>query len=147
LICTCAWMGTSRLAAGTELRLTILDSATEKPVPCRIHLKDATGKPVQPKNQPFWHDHFVCAGFAELDLAPGAYFFEAGRGPEYLVRTGGASIAEGKTLELTNRLQRMVDLSKEGWWSGELHVHRPLADIELLMRAEDLHIAPVITWW
>jgi hypothetical protein len=41
----------------------------------------------------------------------------------------------------------VVDLSEEGWWSGELHVHRSLEDIELLMRAEDLHVAPVITWW
>ncbi len=29
----------------------------------------------------------------------------------------------------------------------DLHVHRPVAAMELLMRAEDLHIAPVITWW
>ena len=35
----------------------------------------------------------------------------------------------------------------EGWWPGDLHVHRPVEDIELLMRAEDLHVAPVITWW
>jgi hypothetical protein len=26
-------------------------------------------------------------------------------------------------------------------------VHRPVDQIELLMRAEDLHVAPVITWW
>jgi hypothetical protein len=28
-----------------------------------------------------------------------------------------------------------------------LHVHRAPSDIELLMSAEDLHVAPVITWW
>lgn len=134
-------------AAGSELRLTIVDSATEKPVPCRIHLKDATGEAVRPKGLPFWHDHFVSPGVAEIDLGPGAYRFEIDRGPEYLVVTGAVRIIEGKNLELTNRLQRLADLSKEGWWSGELHVHRPLTDIQLLMRAEDLHVAPVITWW
>jgi hypothetical protein len=45
------------------------------------------------------------------------------------------------------QLERIVDLAQEGWWSGDLHVHRPLADIEQLMQAEDLHIATVITWW
>jgi hypothetical protein len=35
----------------------------------------------------------------------------------------------------------------EGWWPGDLHVHRPVEDIELLMRAEELHVAPVVTWW
>jgi hypothetical protein len=41
----------------------------------------------------------------------------------------------------------MVDLAAEGWWSGETHVHRPVSEMELLVRAEDLHVAPVITWW
>ncbi len=144
----CAWIVTMPWrAAGSELRLTIVDSATEKPVPCRIHLKDATGKAVRPKGLPFWDDHFVSPGVTEIDLGPGAYGFEIDHGPEYLVVTGAVRIIEGKNLDLTNRLQRLADLSKEGWWSGELHVHRPIGDIELLMRAEDLHVAPVITWW
>ncbi|HTL55664.1 MAG TPA: hypothetical protein VL361_08285 [Candidatus Limnocylindrales bacterium] len=116
-------------------------------MPCRIHLKDPSGKPVRAKTLPFWHDHFVCAGVAELDLAPGTYRFELDRGSEYLVTTGAVRIVEGKSVELTNRLQRLIDLSKEGWWSGELHAHRSVDDIKLLMRAEDLHVVPVIAWW
>jgi hypothetical protein len=143
----CAWVaGNSNTAAGSQLRLTIVESGAGKPVPCRIHLKDGMGKPVRPKGLPFWHDHFVCSGLAELELAPGAYAYEVDRGPEHLVTTGQLVLTEAR-LQVTNRLQRLVDLSKEGWWSGELHVHRPLGDIELLMRAEDLHVAPVITWW
>ena len=30
---------------------------------------------------------------------------------------------------------------------GDTHVHRPVEDMELLLRAEELHVAPVITWW
>jgi hypothetical protein len=56
-------------------------------------------------------------------------------------------VAEAGSQGVTNRLHRLARLSKEGWWSGELHVHRPVDDIELLMRAEDLHVAPLITWW
>ena len=58
-------------ALGAQVGFTILDSATEQPVPCRIHLKDGTGKPVRPKGLPVWHDHFVCPGLAELELKPG----------------------------------------------------------------------------
>ena len=148
----CVWfcagiVGVAWWASGSELRLTVIDSTTEKPVPCRVHLKDVSGKAVRPTAVPFWHDHFVFAGVAELDLAAGDYHFELERGPEYLVTTGAVRIAQGQNVKLTNRLERLVDLSKEGWWSGELHVHRPLEDIQLLMQAEDLHIAPVITWW
>ena len=44
-------------------------------------------------------------------------------------------------------MKRFVDMRKEGWYSGDLHIHRPPKDIPLLMQAEDLDIAPVITWW
>jgi len=152
LLVACSWacatvLGALSPAHGAQLRLSILDSDTAKPVPCRIHLKDAAGKPVRPQGLPFWHDHFVCTGVAELALARGTYTWELDRGPEYLVTTGQLMVAENSPPAWTNRLRRLVNLSKEGWWSGELHVHRPLAGIELLMRAEDLHVAPVITWW
>ena len=44
-------------------------------------------------------------------------------------------------------LSRIALLRDEGWYSGDLHIHRPVSDIELLMSAEDLHFAPVIEWW
>jgi hypothetical protein len=69
------------------------------------------------------------------------------RGPEYSVAAGTFSVIAGKPAKLAVELERLVNLAAEGWWSGDLHVHRPIEEIELLMRAEDLHIAPVITWW
>jgi hypothetical protein len=44
-------------------------------------------------------------------------------------------------------LTRIADMPAEGWYAGDLHIHRSTADIPLLMRANDLHVAPVITWW
>jgi len=103
-------------------------------------LKDAAQKPVQPARLPFWKDHFVCNGEAEQELAPGNYTYEVDRGPEYFIASGRFSLATNELRSITNRLRRMIEISQEGWWSGELHVHRPLADIELLMRAEDLRL-------
>jgi hypothetical protein len=96
---------------------------------------------------PYWHDHFVCPGNAKLELAPGAYTYEVERGPEYTSRSGKLEVLAGDVSNSRVELERLADLAKEGWWSGELHVHRPVADIEVLMQAEDLHVAPVITWW
>jgi hypothetical protein len=126
---------------------TVTDKATGKPVPCRVHLKDAAGKPQRAGKLPFWHDHFVCPGTARLELPPGKYTFECERGPEYTLEAGAFTVAAGAAEKVAVRLERVADLAAEGWWSGELHVHRPVEDIELLMRAEDLHVAPVITWW
>jgi hypothetical protein len=133
-------------ALGVEVRFNVVDEAG-KTLPSRIHLKDTAKKAVRPKGLPFWHDHFACRGIAELDLSPGDYFFEVERGPEYSVATGVLKVSQTSLQSVTNQLRRLVNLSTEGWWSGELHVHRPVGDIELLMQAEDLHIAPVITWW
>jgi len=118
-----------------------------EPVPCRIHLAGAAGKPFKPPGLPFWKDHFVCPGTARIDLPVGSYTYEVERGPEYGSESGRFEVVAGRNRPVAVELHRLATLSAEGWWSGELHVHRPLADIELLMKAEDLHVAPVITWW
>ncbi len=133
-------------SSSARLQWVILDSDNQT-VPCRIHLRDAQGKPVQPPELPFWKDHFVCAGSIAIDLAPDNYTYQIERGSEYYAATGAVRLVSGETRFLTNTLRRLANLASEGWWSGETHVHRPPSDIELLMRAEDLHVAPVITWW
>jgi len=44
-------------------------------------------------------------------------------------------------------LKRIEYLRGEGWYSEDLHILRPLSQIELLMQAEDLGFASVIPWW
>jgi len=69
------------------------------------------------------------------------------RGPEYRVRYGNFLMKKGGKDQKTVAMNRFISMKSQGWWSGELHVHRPLKDVPLLMDAEDLHVAPVITWW
>ena len=130
-----------------KIEITVVDKKSGKPVPCRIHLKDAAGKPQRAGMLPFWHDHFVCSGTAALDLAPGEYAYEVERGPEYSRPSGTFTLKANETATRKIELERLIDLPAEGWWPGDLHIHRPVEDIELLMQAEDLHIGPVITWW
>lgn len=61
--------------------------------------------------------------------------------------SGDFRLGEGESKRIEIRLKRLADLAADGWFSGELHVHRPIEQMQLLMRAEDLHVAPVITWW
>ena len=119
----------------------------QKAIPFRIHLRDPKGKPVQGPGHPFWRDHFVADGRVRLSLPPGDYDAEIERGPEYTSVSRRIRVGSEAGRETTVELQRLANLAAAGWWSGDLHVHRPLADIELLMKAEDLNVAPVITWW
>ncbi|MEX2173551.1 MAG: CehA/McbA family metallohydrolase [Pirellulaceae bacterium] len=136
-------------AAGNkgDLEVRVIDKVTGEPIAARMHLKDPRGRPVKPPKVPFWKDHFVFDGTILLELSPGAYTFELETGPEYRTQTGHFQMERGGKDTKTVEMSRFVNMKKEGWWSGDLHIHRPAADIELLMRAEDLHIGPVITWW
>jgi hypothetical protein len=139
-----AW---SAAAGKGELEVRVIDKDTKEPLAVRMHLKDQRGKPVKVPKVPYWHDHFTFDGKIILELSPGLYEFEIEHGPEYRQMFGRFEIKRGDADSKEVELSRFVNMKKEGWWSGDLHVHRPLKDIEQLMRAEDLHIAPVITWW
>lgn len=137
----------SGMKTNGEFEIRVIDESTKKPIAVRMHLLDSRGRPVKPPKMPFWKDHFVFYDTIVLDLRPGRYTFEIERGPEYPVRTGNFVIERGATDNQVVTMKRFVDMRKEGWYSGDLHIHRPPKDIPLLMQAEDLDIAPVITWW
>jgi hypothetical protein len=150
ILLTLVAFGTSALPICAEegrLIFQVVDKDGGQPIAARMHLKDARGKPVKPAKVPFWKDHFVFDESITLDLPLGRYTFEIECGPEYKLQWGEFTLERGASDTKTIEMQRFANLKKEGWWSGELHIHRPPADIELLMRAEDLHIGPVITWW
>ncbi|HET6881602.1 MAG TPA: hypothetical protein VFI31_15670 [Pirellulales bacterium] len=136
----------SACAAG-ELTLTFIDGETKKPTPCRLHLRNEKDRPQRAANMPFWHDHFVTPGKVKLKLPKGSYHFEIERGPEYLARNGYFVLEnqsnDNQTIDLP---PRACNLAEEGWWSGDLHIHRPTKEIELLMLADDLHVAGATTW-
>jgi hypothetical protein len=128
-------------------RIEIVVREGGKAVPCRIHLYDAAGKTPKVTGGPTWNDHVFCNVGATLELPAGEYRYEIERGPEFTSVAGDLNVAAGGTTKLTDEVARITELKAHGWWSGELHVHRPVEDVSLLMRAEDLHVAPVITWW
>lgn len=132
---------------GTEVQLSVIEGGGTDPLPCRVHLVDAAGKPVLPEGYPIFRTHFVCAGEARLDLPAGDYTVAIERGHEYTAVDATWRITEEAASSFRYSLRRITHVAREGWWGGDLHVHRPPAEIELLMRADDLHVAPVITWW
>lgn len=134
-------------AAGGRLQIDVVDRRSGQPIACRMHLQSAAGKPRRAGRAPFWHDHFVFDGTITLKLPVGDYSFEMERGPEYLTRGGKFRIENFADDVKEVDLQRFVDMSQLGWWSADLEVRRPVRDMRLLMEAEDLHVAQVVTWW
>jgi hypothetical protein len=134
-------------ARGGQLQITVTDRDSGKSLSCRMHLKNAAGKPVKPEGIPlFWSDHFVVPGNIMLKLPLGKYTFDMECGPEYLTRHGEFQINDWADDSKPVDLKRFFDMSAQGWWSGDLDVRRSPRDIEALMAAEDLHVAQVVTW-
>src|SRR5436190_1810827 len=106
LKCLCVLVAAAcSLAQGASVRFMTIDATTRQPVACRMHLQDPAKKPVQPKGLPFWKDHFVCVGEAELELAQGSYTYEIDRGPEYFLIRGTFSVTDNGSRSITNRLR------------------------------------------
>jgi len=134
-------------APSPTLALRVVDRDTGKPVACCVYLRDPQGRAVRPRGLPFWSDHFAFPGEGSLPLPLGEYSVEIERGPEYRPATGKIRLEGVGTVPATFELERLTNLRKRGWRPGELHLHRPLADAELLLEAADLDVAPVMTWW
>ncbi len=129
-----------------ELELRAVDHDTGEPLAVRMHLKNVRGRRQLVRGLPIWHDHFTFDGNVILKLPSGQYTFEMEHGPEYRIRTGHFTINPGATDNKQVDMHRFIDMAQAGWWSGDLHVQRPIRDTALLMRAEDLHVLPLITW-
>ena len=146
LIFSTILVGQPLFASTGQLVLTVIDRETGKPIPCRMHLVGPKKKPFKPDKTPYWHDHFVVPGTIKLKLPLGDYNFVIERGPEYLDRRGHFTINHFADDSTKVDLKRFLDMSADGWWSGDIDVRRSTRDIELLMAADDLHVAEVITW-
>jgi hypothetical protein len=92
-------------------------------------------------------------------LPPGEITVEYGRGPEYKLLTKTVTIPASGTAELDFKLERWIDPSKLGWFSGDHHIHaagckhytnptegvRP-EDMFLYVKGEGLNVGCCLTW-
>ncbi len=82
----------------------------------------------------------------EVDLPPGQYTLTVERGKEYfpVIRT----IQVGnRPMSVTFKMRRWIHAAARGWYSGDTHVHRTLAELPNIVLAEDLNVALPLTNW
>jgi hypothetical protein len=115
-----------RSPTGT-LRVQTQDAGSKSPVIARVGLQQEKGKYYAPPGVIYrmlrGTGHFYCEKSAELTLPAGKYRLRAFRGPEYKPTTREITIEPGKTLDLTVDIERWTHAAKDGWYSGENHIH------------------------
>jgi hypothetical protein len=138
--------------ADGEVHIDVVDSATGKPIPARMHLfsgrkaaarPTAKGRATRPVklNLPGtaeYGGHFYIDGAVTLPLRAGQYNFELEATPEYLTQAGQFDIQRHADETKKIEMKRFVDLEKEGWFGGDLDVNRNAKDLPLILRAEGL---------
>ncbi len=93
-----------------------------------------------------------------LLLPPGDYTIEYTRGPEYRKKLQKVHVG-GEPMELVFRLERWIDPAKQGWYSGDHHIHaagcahyeKPTegvypSDMMRYILGEDLKVGSVLSW-
>jgi len=107
----------------------------------------------------FFHDQVYRKDGEHVLLPPGNYTIEYTRGPEYLKKTMTAEIPNQARHELDFQLERWIHVAKEGWRSGDHHVHAAGCshydaptqgvtpqDMWRHILGEDLNVGCVLTW-
>jgi hypothetical protein len=81
-----------------------------------------------------------------VQLPPGRYSVRVERGTECLPAERTVRIG-GEPVYLKIPLARWIDMAAAGWYSGDTHVHRSLAELPNLLLAEDLNVALPLSYW
>lgn len=145
-----------------DIKLSVKDE-NGQPATAMFLIQDARGLiyPSQAKRLApdfGFHPQVYRADGETIKLPAGKYKIEFARGPESITELRDAEIGKGAT-ELKFQVKRWIDPSKEGWWSGDHHIHaagcahytKPTEgvhapDMARHCQGEDLKIGANLTW-
>lgn len=139
-------------SAAATLKVHVIDEEG-KPLPARVHLRDATGRyllvagqstrqrSVYKGTEPVCGDWFYTDGSFSIEVGPGEAQIDIAHGPAYATAHDTIPIVSGHTTEKTYTLRRLIDLPAMGWCSADQHLHQ-MPDAALML-AEDLNLAAV----
>lgn len=141
-----------------ELRIHLRDEAG-RPTAARLEVHGDGGtmyqaegsllsrRPGRPDTGSPYLRSFVVKDSATLSVPPGRYRVIAEHGLEYQRVTRDVEVTQARPTAVELRLLPWIRMRRKGWWSGDMHVHRPLEDTPLLLDAEDLNLGIVFTMW
>jgi len=151
-------------AENTKVRGEVTDSATGKPIPCRIYIEGDDGswhfprseakagsaieyrKQRSDRKESVEMHTTLSAHPLVVSLRPGRYTFTVEHGKEYLPETQSVTVGK-EPVDLRFKLRRWIDMSALGWYAGETHVHRSADELPNLVLAEDLNVTFPLSYW
>ncbi len=149
------------LPVAANLRGQVVDAESGQPVAARVTIQHADGRWFFPKSaapggtavdyrkdrpgSPAMHTTLSASPFV-AELPPGEYVVTAERGKEYLPARMQITI-DDHAQSVTLKIRRWIHMARRGWFSGDTHSHRLLAETPNLVLAEDLNLAFPLSHW
>ena len=149
----------------TLVRVTgqVRDSVSDAAIASRLYIRGEDGTwyfpnstdlrdVVRYKRKNYWDENQVemhatlSAKPFEVELPAGEYTVIVERGKEYLPLKTKLAVDESHA-QWQLRPTRWIDMAARGWYSGDLHCHRPPEELANLMIAEDLNVCFPMTYW
>jgi len=143
------------------LQARVIDGQTGRPTPARVHFRSVDGRYLPPYghraevNVGWFEDYGAdlklgstqyayVDGHFRIEVPPGPVLVEVSKGFEYTPIRTQVDIEPGQT-ELTLRLDRLADGRRDGWVTGDTHVHFLSPDTALLeAKAEGINVVNLL---
>jgi len=143
-----------------DLRVTVRDERG-RPVAARLEVHGPGGKMYQAEGSlasrraerpdtgsPYLGSFVIKEAAVVKNVPPGRYQILAEHGLEYeRVEREVEAREDGQPVQVEMQLRPWIRMRERGWWSGDMHVHRPIEETPLLLEAEDLNLGVVFTMW
>ncbi len=148
----------------TPVRVEVVDDPTGRPLPCRVSIRGEDGSWSFPESEspegsavPYrkpaiarpevveMHTTLSAHPFA-VRLKPGRHTMTVEHGKEYHPERREIAVGD-RPIRLSVGMRRWADMASRGWYSGDTHVHRTLAELPNVLLAEDLNVAFPMTDW
>ena len=154
------------LAQEAHLNVRVIDAQTDELTPVRVRLSDIYGNIPPAPNEAVaimygrWDraegyefqpdSSFYVDGEFNLNLPGGEYKLSLSKGNEYLSEKHRILLEPGESLDVVYRLERWINTTEKGWYSGDDHIHirrskREDPLIAVWTAAEDIHVG-IMLW-
>ena len=147
-------------ASGQAIVCRIVDQESGRPVPARVRLVDENSNEVVPlghagglapdaqQGDVRFQSRRYCYVDGEFGVDPRRLplQFQVLKGYEYSIAVGELTKAAAREGVFTIPLKRWSAMSRQGWYSGDIHIHHIAPKTcRLEMDAEDLNVANILT--
>ncbi len=146
----------------TRLRGEVVDARSGVPLAARVYVRTSDGRwlfarSASPQGSAVEYRVERGAGSVEkhttisahpflVDVPQGTCTVRVERGKEYLPVERTMKVGH-EPARLKIELLRWIDMAAAGWYSGDTHVHRSVAELRNVLLAEDVNVGLPLSYW